>query len=339
MTAAAAKSVTNTATEPAGRCAVIQVKRGIGDVVWHLPFIRAIAGVSPGGRVTFLAPPSSGARELLAAEPSVAETLYFEHSGSEWERGFNLIRLIRLLRQHRFHTLWILDRTTRPAFAAMLAGIPNRIGLGLGRQRWFITNPGIDTKHFHDVPVDWLAALMAAMQVPLPTIEPKLILRGEILAGIDSRFGQNARPWIVLGLGGSHPDKDWPDDYWREFVASLRARTPGTIYLIGGAANMERARELAAGDSGARVVNACDLSLANAAALLHHADLFIGPDSGPMNIAAATGTTAFGLFGTTPVLKNSSFIHPIVPEGGPAPGGMRRILPGAALERIAPHLT
>jgi heptosyltransferase-2 len=45
--------------------AVIQVKPGIGDVIWHLPFIRAIAGAAPGGQVTFFAPPSSGARELL----------------------------------------------------------------------------------------------------------------------------------------------------------------------------------------------------------------------------------------------------------------------------------
>ena len=67
--------------------AVIQVKPGIGDVIWHLPFIRAIAAVAPGGKVTFLAPPSSHAEELLAAEPAVAETLYFEHAGSELQRG------------------------------------------------------------------------------------------------------------------------------------------------------------------------------------------------------------------------------------------------------------
>ena len=63
--------------------AVIQVKRGIGDVIWHLPFVRAIAAVAPGQKVTFLAPPSSGAKELLAAEPGVAEVRYFEHAGSE----------------------------------------------------------------------------------------------------------------------------------------------------------------------------------------------------------------------------------------------------------------
>jgi hypothetical protein len=38
--------------------AVIQPKPGIGDIIWHLPFIRAIAAVSPGGSVTFLAPPA-----------------------------------------------------------------------------------------------------------------------------------------------------------------------------------------------------------------------------------------------------------------------------------------
>ena len=106
---------------PLTETAVIQAKRGIGDVIWHLPFVRAIAAVSPGSRVTFMAPPTSGARELLAAEPSVAETLYFEHAGSELRRGLNLIRLVTLLRRKRFSTVWILDRTIRPALAAFAA--------------------------------------------------------------------------------------------------------------------------------------------------------------------------------------------------------------------------
>ena len=162
--------------------AVIQVKSGIGDVIWHLPFVRTIAAASPGGCVTFLAPPSSGAKELLAAEPSVAETLYFRHSGSELRRGLNLFLLSAQLRRRRFQQIWILDRTIRPALAATLAGIPERIGLGLGSQRFFITNPGIDQSHFHDQPIDWLIALMAAMNVPLPTTEPDLPVPAATLA-------------------------------------------------------------------------------------------------------------------------------------------------------------
>lgn len=319
--------------------AVIQPKRGIGDVIWHLPFIRAIAAVSPGGNVAFLAPPTSGAKELLVAEPSVAETIYFEHAGSELRRGVNLIRLVALLRRNRFRTIWILDRTIRPAFAAMVAGIPERIGLGLGSQRLFITTPGIDHSHFHAFPIDWLIALMAAMKVPLPTTEPNLRVPGETLAAIGEKYNQCPRPWIVLGVGASRSWKDWPEGHWAEFLVGLRRRSVGTVFLIGGVDNMARAQNLIARTEGVPACNACDLKLAEAAALLHHADLFIGPDSGPMNIAAATGTEAFALFGATRVLKYSKFIHPIVPDGGPVPDGMLRILPAQVLERIEPYLS
>jgi heptosyltransferase-2 len=319
--------------------AVIQVKPGIGDVIWHLPFVRAIAAVSPGRQVTFLAPPSSGARELLAAEPSVAETLYFRHSGSELRRGLNLLLLIARLRRRHFRQIWILDRTTRPAFAAKLAGIPERIGLGLGRQQSYITNPGIDQSHFHDQPIDWLIALMAAMNVPLPTTEPDLPVPAATLAKIGARYTSHLRPWIVLGIGASHPDKDWSDMQWLEFLANLRRRFDGTVFLIGGGQNHARAKSLIEHTSGTAAINACDLALIEAVALLRLADLFIGTDSGPMNLAVAAATDAYALFGATPVLKYSKFIHPIVPEGGPSPGGMKRISLAAVLAQVEPLLS
>ena len=318
--------------------AVIQVKPGIGDVIWHLPFIRAIAAAAPGGKVAFLAPPSSRAQELLAAEPGVTETIYFSHSGSEFERGVNLVRLSLLLRRHRFRSIWILDRTTRPALAAMLAGIPERIGLGLGAQSLFITNSGVDRSHFHDHPIDWLRALMAAMKVPLPSTEPALRLDDATLRAVAEKFAHAPRPWIVLGIGASHPDKDWPDENWAGFIAALRGRATGTVFLIGGEANVGRAQNFIAASDGATAINACGLGLTEAAALLRHADLFIGPSSGPLNLAAAVGTAAFGLFGSTPVLTYSKFIHAIVPDGGPSPGGMGLISPAQAIAAIAPRL-
>ena len=318
--------------------AVIQVKPGIGDVIWHLPFIRAIAAASPEGQVTFLAPPSSGAKQLLAAEPSVAETIYFEHAGSELRRGINLMRLASLLRRNCYRRVWILDRTIRPAIAAWLAGVPERVGLGLGPQRLFITNPGIDRRHFHDEPIDWLTALMAAMQVPLPAREPDLPVPAEILTAVANRFAREPRPWIVLGVAASHPDKDWPQAHWAEFVTALRQRTSGAIFLIGGASALAPAQALMARSAGAALVNACDLKLIEATALLRLADLFIGANSGPLNLAAAEATDAFGLFGNTPVLTYSKFIHALVPDRGPAPDGMQRISPAAVLEAVTPYL-
>ena len=318
--------------------AVIQVKPGIGDVIWHLPFIRAIAAASPGGQVTFLAPPTSHARDLLAEEPTVAEVLHFEHGGSELRRVINVLRLSRLLQRSHFQTLWVLDRTIRPAQAAWLAGVPERIGLGLGPQRLFITNRGIDQKHFHDEPIDWLIALMAAMQVPLPTREPNLPVAAEALLEIDARFAAEPRPWIVLGIAASHPDKDWPEGHWAEFAAKLRGRTAGSIFLIGGPQNMARAQTLILRTPRAALINACNLKLMQSVALLRQADLFVGANSGPLNLAAASGTAAFGLFGNTPVLTYSRYIHAIVPEGGPSPDGMAGITPAQVLDAIAPYL-
>jgi heptosyltransferase-2 len=319
--------------------AVIQPKPGIGDVMWHLPFIRAIAAVSPGGKVTFIVPPTSSARELLAAEPTVAEVLYFNNAGSELQRLIDQFRLIALLRRNRFRALWILDRTVRPAVAGFLAGIPERIGIGFTPQRWFLTNKGLDQSHFHDFPIDWLIALMADMRVPLTTTEPNLRIPGDLLAAVGGKFSACPRPWIVLGLGGSHPDKDWPTAYWAEFLGALRGLTNGTVFLIGGPAHVARAQALIADTAGANGVNACGLKVAESAALLRHADLFVGTDSGPLNLAAATGTETFGLFGATPVLRYSKFIHAIVPKAGRSQKGMQRILPAQVLEDIKPYLS
>src|SRR5208282_6303139 len=143
-----------------------------------------------------------------------------------------------------------------------------------------------DHSHFHDQPIGWLTALLEAMNVPLPQTEPELQLPVRTLAAIDDRYEHRPRPWIVLGIGASHPDKDWPDDYWAELLAGLRQRSGGTIFLIGGAANSARAQALIAraDGEGAAAVNACELELTDAGALLHLADLFVGTDSGPMNL-------------------------------------------------------
>jgi heptosyltransferase II len=318
---------------------VIQTKQGIGDVIWHLPFIRAIAAASGEDAVTFLALPSTYARELLQAEPCVARTLYFENRGSEFERGLHILRLISMLRRLRCETVWILDRSARPAFCALMAGVRRRIGVGLGRQRLFITNVGINPRLAHAPPIEWLSALMASMGIECST-EPHLRLPIEVVETIGERYHQHPSPRVVLALGGSHPAKDWPMRYWMQFMSELRTRMSGTIFVIGGPDHAERAQHLIASTQGTPTVNACDLTILEAAALMRRADLFVGPDSGPMNVAAAVGIPSFGLFGATRVLSYSRFIYPILPDdGGPATlDGMQRISPGQVLERIAPYL-
>ena len=318
---------------------VIQVKRGIGDVIWHLPFIRAIAAATPERAVTFLTPPSSMGAELLQAESCVARTIYFEHGGSELARVLQLARLTRTLVELRPQKVWILDKTIRPALAARLAGVPQRIGMGIRRQRFLITNPGLDPSYDEVYPVECLIALLEQIRVPLETTEPNLNLPAPVMTTVGQRFHALPRPWIVVGLGASTPNKDWSRAQWIAFIDAIRRRTRGTIFLIGGPANAPVATILIESTAGARMFNACGLSLIESAALMKHADVFVGPNSGPMNIAAAVGTPAFGFFATNKVLTYSRHIHAILPDDGRvAPDGMQRLSPRRVVERISPFL-
>ncbi len=234
--------------------AVIQPKPGIGDVIWHLPFIRAIAAVSPGGQVTFLAPPTSGARELLVAEPAVAETIYFNHSGSELQRGVNLIRLVALF-DDAASTRFRFRPHRAPGARRVPRRHPGAYWRRAHRQRRFITNPGIPQSHFHNFPIEWLVKLMADMGVPFTTTQPGLRIPSEALAAIGEKFASLPRPWLVLEIAASHPDKDWPAAHWKELIDRLRELTPGLVFLIGGAANIARADDLIANTTGAGAIN------------------------------------------------------------------------------------
>jgi heptosyltransferase-2 len=121
----------------------------------------------------------------------------------------------------------------------------------------------------------------------------------------------------VAGLGASHPSKDWPDYHWHTLLQRLRVTGNPSVFLIGGPKWQARAEDLRRNDPA--LINACDLPIMAAAALLRRATLFVGPDSGPLNLAAAAGTRAVGIFGLTPSLNYSALIRVVRGREGPTP--------------------
>jgi heptosyltransferase-2 len=132
---------------------------------------------------------------------------------------------------------------------------------------------------------------MAETKVPLPSTEADLPLPPAVSAAIREQFASCARPSIVLGIGASHPDKDWSDAAWIRFSCEPAYTGHGVSHRRSG----ECAAAFIAATGAERTINACGLRLIEAAALLRLADLFVGPSSGPLNLAAAGGTDAFGL--------------------------------------------
>jgi ADP-heptose:LPS heptosyltransferase len=98
------------------------------------------------------------------------------------------------------------------------------------------------------------------------------------------------RPLIVCGPGTKMQAKDWGQDNWRELLGRLHARYPKHgLALVGAREDAAVSDYAAEGWTGAKV-NLCGrLTPRETAAVLEGADVFLGPDSGPMHLAASVG--------------------------------------------------
>ena len=101
-------------------------------------------------------------------------------------------------------------------------------------------------------------------------------------------IGPSDRPVACLHLKSARPAKDWPLDKFRRLARRLIDRDVRVVTLE---------RSLRIDTPG--IVGAHGLSLPRVAVLIAACDVLVGPDSGPMHLAAAVGTPAVALFGPT----------------------------------------
>jgi heptosyltransferase-2 len=302
----------------------------MGDLIWHLPHIRAIAAASPDRKITLITKPSTQADILLDGDPAIERIVWFDrnprqgHGRHDGPLGY--VRLLADLRACRLQSCVLLHHGASLAAAMRLAGVRRRYGYGYSaaQRRWLNQPPFLGQEipfteafdqatayaraaGFGDLPEPELA-VSAAARVALP----------EILAGMDG-------PIAVLGIGAHGGIRQWGTRPFAELAQALLARGYGTVLLL--AAAHEAGLAAAIADAAGRpdeVRGAIGWKLAEVMAVLAEAALFVGNDSGLMNLRAALGQPAYGLFGASGPLRHSRHIRPVVPPGG-ARAGMDRI--------------
>jgi heptosyltransferase-2 len=274
--------------------------RGIGDVVWHVPALRRLAALTPEGAVTFLTRPTTHAAALLKHDPAIAAVAYVPFQGKR-HKFREIAVLTRAFRDLAPRAAWILDQTAQPAFAAWLAGVPERRGAGEGRLLQIAClSPGALMARNDHHKLEKLARYMDLWGAPPAPDGPLLIVGEAERAAVRARFGALPRPWLAVGLTASWGPKIWPAD---RFVAvAERCARGGTAFFVGGPNDAAACAAAAAGVTACVGVSVCDLELGALMALLAEVDAFVGNDSGPLNVAAGVGAPALGLFGPTPSL-------------------------------------
>lgn len=302
-------------TSPPGPVLVYAPDRGIGDLMWHLPTIRAIAARAPEGQVVLAARPSSRAAEVLAVEPTVGRVIYARHFAGALKGLSEVADFWRICRQVQPRAVWILEKIGRPAQAAWLAGVPERRGFGLGHgsQEQWLQGPFLPKAMRPAHRIDKLAAFEALHGLKVDSREPDLRLDPRAVAAVKARFGGRSGPWLVLGVGASEPPRTWPAERFAAVSQALADLFP-TVFWLGGPNDEPRIKTAVEALPGDRDVLACDLPLDQAAALIALSAGFLGNDSGPLNVAAAVGRPAVGLMGTSPVPAYSRWLSRL--DGG-----------------------
>ncbi len=318
-----------TTTAPRGAL-VIQPLPGIGDMVWHLPHLHALAR-SRGEGLTLLTKPRSGADKLLAGDASVKKILWLERAPGKHGGLLGFLRLVAMLRRERFAEVWVLHGSSRYAAAAFLAGIPKRIGYGQGMQRWWLNHPVfLNDAEQHRHPIDKATLLLQRCGLSLPEAEPCLPVSATVLQSVLQGFAALPRPWIALAIGTSEPSRQWGEANFTELARRLhRHWQQPTLFLVGGPAEHDLATRIQnpLTDQGVRIESVTHLPLDQTAALLSQCRCCIGNETGALNLAAAVAIDTFGLFGGPP-LTHSRFIHAVTPND---PGGMRAITVDAVM--------
>jgi heptosyltransferase-2 len=299
--------------------AVVQPLPGIGDMIWHLPHIRAIAA-HVGEPVTIIAKPRSAADQIFGAEEAIRDVFWLDRNPDgrlgEHDGGAGFFRIVTSLRARRFDAVYILHHSKTIALLTMLAGIPARYGYGSGIQRWFLNRPPrLSSEILRQHPFDQATAWLEAAGIPMPETEPILRVTNAAVEAVQSRVGPS-KEWIAVGIGSSESYKQWGAARFAALADALASRGAGHLILVGGPAEAALAAEIKSLAHATEITDAIGWNLAEIAALFSLARFYIGNDTGVMNLAAAVGIRTYCLFGAVPPFHHSSRIVAITPPGG-----------------------
>jgi heptosyltransferase III len=227
------------------------------------------------------------------------------------------LALARALRRRQFDVAIDLHGGPRSAWLARLSGARERIGYRIQGRTWMYTRTVDRPRELrprHSVLNQWdlLEAIPGwaggpadperdAVEIP---VEPEADAR--MTARLHAAGFCGTDTLIVVHVSAGNPFRRWPEPAFLDTVATLAARDERRrIVLSSGPSDRSAASRIAAaartrlGDNGSRILDLGEFDLAELRALVGRSHLFIGGDTGPLHIAAATSTPIVGIYGPT----------------------------------------
>jgi heptosyltransferase-1 len=279
---------------PAGPRRILVVKlSALGDVAHALPVIDYLGKTAPKAQVDWVVDRRFAG--LLEGNPGLRRVIPLDlrRWKTEWTAGDvrrEAADAVRVLREGNYDMAFDIQGNAKSGVVTRLSGAALRYGFDKTGVRespnLLCTNRKVRS-HPEDVHVTQkiLRVVSAPFggQVPAQWTSPQIIISDEELL-------PGTTPRLAIHAGTTWNTKKMDPDFWAEIARLLRGRFPriGVCLSWGNVREKEEAEEIRNLAGGATVVLP-RLTLQDLSALLKGCGYMLGPDTGPLHIAAAAG--------------------------------------------------
>jgi len=286
----------------------------IGDVTHTLPALNALRRQYPQARITWLVEEAAAA--LLVGHPALDRLLISRRKywAGELRRGprraLAAVReawgFLHQLRDTRYDLLLDFQGLLKSGVLVALARAKRKVGFGRGMAHaegsWIFLNERIPAVDMNIHALDRELLLLKAIGIAGPAVEFALPITTTQRQKVESLLTEagvdRSRPLLAINPQATWPTKLWFPERFAELADRLASKGWAVVFTGSPADRQEIARIIAAMHTPAANL-AGATNLLELAALYEMAAVVVSTDTGPMHIAAATGTPVVAIFGST----------------------------------------
>lgn len=287
----------------AERILVLQVNY-LGDFVAMLPLLFGLRKLAPKAAISMITSPAG--RDLLEESELVDEVLAFKFDEyrSLWKKPGQLLGLVSKLRASAFDvSISAHDECSVSALLSVLASVPTRIGYksrakaGIFYNRKLVFDPVLDVvENRYRSLAEFAGEFRPGTTLP-PLERVPVIFAAEERKEFEEFFDIDPDlKFIAIQPFAKAEYKAWAPQRYAEIAYEVSRSEPDYSCLII-TDNKPFKFNYESGDT--RIIN--QTSVRELAWLLGRASLFVGNNSGPMNLAVAMGTPVVAIHGPSPL--------------------------------------
>ncbi|MBN1637217.1 MAG: lipopolysaccharide heptosyltransferase II [Deltaproteobacteria bacterium] len=284
----------------------------VGDVVMTTPFFKGLKKVWPETEIYVLTRPHL--KSLYANAPHIAGIVEIE----EKSRLFGWPKCLRQIRQLAPECAICLPHSISSALFLTLSGISQTYGRSCHYRSVLFTHPVYGTiEDYSGHQVDFYLEMLEAITGSSDRdVLPEIYLSEADLKEASDIIRNMKLPLLGLCTTAAYgPAKLWPKEYFIEIAKRFINDTGGSVLLFGSASDSQYT-ETTKSSIGKHAYNlAGRTSLLVSTAIMRACQVVVANDSGPMHLAAASGTRTIGIFGSTdpkrtaPRGKQASYLY------------------------------